>query len=333
MLRLVKNARPNVPFERPAVFFANRLGDQLIALPAMRALGAIFPGGMQLLLGEGMPSFFHQHLPFSEPVRVRWDGDDERRIAVARTARAAACCDLFLCLSPAPLWFVGPLARRLGSCRTVGYGEGLDHELRFADGIHAFDSVFAIPQCLAPALRLDEFCGPPVFSAAAEAAAARFLASARGPWPRVLFVHPETGPERMWARERLAWVLDRFLAERPDFMAFVSSLAPVDLDSHGGRVRQIDMHLELTLALMRHADLFLGVDSCFLHAADLYRIPGVALFGPTEAWQWGFRLSPRSRHVSARTMDEIRCEPVIEALLDVAEAVPVGPDACFDPTR
>ena len=323
------NARPNVPFERPAVFFVNRLGDQLIALPAMRALGAIFPGGMQLLLGEGIPSFFYRHLPFSEPVRVRWDGDDQRGIDVDRTASVAAGCDLFLCLSPARLSFVGPLARRLGACWTVGFGEGLDQRLHFADGIHALDSLFAIPQCLDPALRLDQFCGPPVFSSAAEAAAARFLASARGPWPRVLFVHPETDPERMWARERLAWVLDRFLAERPDFMAFVSSLEPVDLDWHGGRVRQIDMHLELTLALMRHADLFLGVDSCFLHAADLFRIPGVALFGPTEAWQWGFRLSPRSRHVSAPTMDGIRREAVLDALLDVAEAG----DACFDPTQ
>jgi ADP-heptose:LPS heptosyltransferase len=143
----------------------------------------------------------------------------------------------------------------------------------------------------------------------------------------VLFVHPETSPERTWARERLAWVLDRFLAGRPDFVALVASLAPVDLGEHAGRVRWIDSHLELTLALMRHVDLFLGVDSCFLHAADLYRIPGVALFGPTEPWEKGFRLSPRSRHVSARSMDGIRCEPVLEALLELADAVADGRQA------
>src|SRR2546422_7821916 len=30
-------------------------------------------------------------------------------------------------------------------------------------------------------------------------------------------------------------------------------------------------HLELALAILRYADLFLGIDSCFLHAADLFR--------------------------------------------------------------
>jgi hypothetical protein len=315
------SARPNVLFERPAVFFVNRLGDQLMSLPAMRALGAIFPGGLQLLLGEDMRSFFYRGLPFGEPVVVRWDGHDQSGIDVTRTAGAAAPCDLLVCLSPDPLSFIGPLAERLGACWTIGYGEGLDHQLRSSDGTHVFDRLFAIPQCLQPALRFDEFCGPPVFSPAAEAAATRFLASAHGPWPRVLFVHPETCPERTWARERLAWVLKRFLAERPHFMALVASLEPIDLGGHDGRVRWIDRHLELTLALMKHMDLFLGIDSCFLHAADLYRIPGVALFGPTAAREKGFRFSPRSRHLSAQSMDGIRREHVLEALLDVAEAV------------
>jgi hypothetical protein len=118
-------------------------------------------------------------------------------------------------------------------------------------------------------------------------------------------------------------VVERFLGERPEYKVLVSSLAPFDLGSHDGRVIPVDTHLELTLAMMRHVDLFLGVDSCFLHAADLFRVPGVALFGPTAPSEWGFRLSPSFRHVSAESMDQIRPERVLEALLEVAEsAVP-----------
>jgi hypothetical protein len=314
-----RGARPKVSFERPAVFFVNRLGDQLFSLPAMRGLSAIFPNGMQLLLGEDMRWFFYRELPVGEPVVVRWDGDGERGINVARTAATATPCDLLVCLSPDPISFVGPLANRLGASWTIGYGEGLDERLPGNSGQHVFDRLFAIPQRLEPALRFDDFTGPPIFSPAAEAAADRFLTSVRGPWPRALFVHPETALERMWDRERLAWVIDQFLAARPDFMVLVASLAPIDLGDHGGRVRWIDQHLELTLALMRHMDLFLGVDSCFLHAADLYRIPGVGLFGPTQAWEKGFRFAPHVRHVSAETMDAIRREAVLEGLLDLAD--------------
>jgi hypothetical protein len=317
------NAR-SVSFERPAVLFVNRIGDQLMALPAMRALCAIFPQGLQLLLGEDMRFFVYRGLPLSEPVIVRWAGADQGAIDADRTARTASSCDLFVCLSPDPWSFVGPLARRLGASWTVGYGEGLDERVPRQGDLHAFDRFFAIPRRLDPAVRIEDFCDPPVFSTAARTAAVHFLASARGPWPRALFLHPETAPERMWRPERLAWVIERFLMERPDFMVLVASEKAPDLDACGGRVLWIDRHLELTLALMAHVDLFLGIDSCFLHAADLYRIPGVALFGPTPAWEKGFRFSPRCRHVSASSMDGIDREDVLEGLLDIAATLPVS---------
>jgi hypothetical protein len=309
-------------FERPGVLIVNRLGDQLMALPAVRALCALFPRGVQLLLGEDMRAFFYRGLPVGEPVRLRWSGEGEAGIDVDRAARTATGCDLLLCLSPHPIWFVGPLAARLGARLTIGYGEGLDHRLYLRDGDHVFDSEFAIARQLDPGLRLEDFSAPPEFSPAAERAAREFLAAARGAWPRVLFVHPETSSDRMWERARLAWVLDRFLAARPDYMAMVASLEPFDLGDHGGRVRWINSHLELTLALMRHMDLFLGMDSLFLHAADLFRIPGLALFGPTLDWQKGFRFSPHGRHLCAASMAEIRQEPVLDALLDIARLGP-----------
>jgi hypothetical protein len=309
-------------FRRPAVLIVNRLGDQLMALPAVRALCALFPQGVRLLLGEDMRAFFYRGLPVGEPVRLRWRGESERGIDVERTAWTATGCDLLVCLSPQAISFVGPVAARLGARLTIGYGDGLDHRLHRSHGVHAFDSQFAIAQCLEPGLRLEDFSAPPEFSPAAERAAREFLAAVRGPWPRVLFVHPETAAERMWDRSRLAWVLDRFLAARPDFMALVASLEPTELGDHGGRVRWINSHLELTLALMRHLDLFLGMDSLFLHAADLYRIPGLALFGPSPAWRTGFRFSPRGREVRARSMQDILPEPVLDALLDLAPPAP-----------
>jgi ADP-heptose:LPS heptosyltransferase len=306
-------------FKRPAVFQANLIGDQLIGLPALRALAALFPENLRLLLGEGMLSFYYRGLPVSEPVRV-WS-DDVESGRVDRIVQASGPCDLFLSLTNRASPFVTKLARSLGATRSVGLCKIIDEQVRVAPGKHVFERLFAVPQALEPSLRFDAFCEPPVFSPAAEAAATRYVASMRQRGQRILFVHPETKTEKTWPPDRFAWVLDRFLAARPEYVVLVSSLAPVDFGASDPRVIRIDFHLELAFALVRHVDLFLGIDSCFLHIADLFRISGVGLFGPTRPWEWGFRLSPDARHIAEASMADVRREPVLEALLDLAGAL------------
>jgi ADP-heptose:LPS heptosyltransferase len=65
--------------------------------------------------------------------------------------------------------------------------------------------------------------------------------------------------------------------------------------------------------LVGTADLFVGIDSSMLHAADLARVPGVGLFGPTRAAEWGFRFAPH-RHVDRTTMADITVDAVLDAL-------------------
>ncbi len=306
-------------FKRPAVFQVSWVGDQLLGLPAMRALAALFPQNLQLLLGEGMLSFYYRGLPVGEPVRVWWDDYETGR--VDRIVQASKPCDLFLALSRQATPFVTNLARSLGATRIIGLSEIFDEPVRVAPKTHVFEQLFAVPRALEPSLRFDAYCEPPVFSHAAETAARRFVESTRQRGQRILFVHPETKPAKTWPPDRFAWVLERFLAERPEYVILVSSLAPVDFGVCDPRVLRIDFHLELAFALVRHADLFLGVDSCFLHAADLFRVPGVALFGPTQPWKWGFRLSPYYHHIAEASMADIQREPVLESLLDVASAL------------
>jgi len=59
-----------------------------------------------------------------------------------------------------------------------------------------------------------------------------------------------------------------------------------------------------------------------LHAADLFRFASLGLFGPTDRRRWGFRLSPRERSIWGEgSMEVIRREAVLDALLEIAEGV------------
>jgi len=72
------------------------------------------------------------------------------------------------------------------------------------------------------------------------------------------------------------------------------------------------------MAIVEEADLFLGVDSCMLHVADLNRIPGVGLFGPTSAKTFGFRFSEHKHIDGNGRMSHISEEAVIRALNDIS---------------
>src|SRR5689334_14028308 len=126
-------------FQCPALFFMNGFGDQLISLPAMRALATIFPGGMQLLLGEGNLSFFYRGLPVSEPARMWWKDFQARVIDVEKSARDTRPCDLFVCLSPWGSPSVVDLARRLEARCTVGHFGGFDQVIPLDKTAHVFD--------------------------------------------------------------------------------------------------------------------------------------------------------------------------------------------------
>ncbi len=305
-------------FSSPSVYLSNGIGDQLLTLPAVRAIHALFPRGLQVLLREGLLSFFYRDLNVGDPVRVWWMDPDAGTIDFTRTLGPTRASDVLVSFATRVSPSMATLPQALGARYSIGFSPAFDHSAPVVASRHMCDQTFALVQALEPSLRFEAFADPPTFSPAAEAAAARLAAHHRQPGGRLLIVHPETRPEKTWGTDRFAWVLDRFLDAYPEYTAIALETEPTPGWPVRPAVVQLDVHLELAMALMRHADLFLGVDSCFLHAADLFRVPGVALFGPTSPVQWGFRLASRYRHIAATSMDRIAREPVLEALMEVA---------------
>jgi ADP-heptose:LPS heptosyltransferase len=135
-----------------------------------------------------------------------------------------------------------------------------------------------------------------------------------------LVVHPDTAPSKCWPVPRFIELLDRFLSRRCDFIVWVVGLpyGPLDVGRHAQRiVNCAGLPLDVTMALVSRADFFLGVDSCVLHAADFFRIPGVGLFGPTSSTEWGFRIAPHRHLCGSGSLDSITVDAVLEALEDL----------------
>ncbi len=299
----------------PLLVFVNARGDQLLNLPTIRAIADLFQGRLTLAVRRGAPvdyfgglnvrRFLELDLDFSSLDR-RFDADD----LAQRTGR----CDLLLSLSP---WHGAPMRRLLDRLRprwSIGYHTDFDDAIKVDFSKHNIDLGFDLAQRLDSTLRVESFAQPPALDPRATA----WVDTLFGQLPagaRILALHGETKSDKMWPAERFVRVLDHMLEQRPDL--FVIDIAydrmPHDVGIHGDRViPAAGLSMRHAMAIVARSSGFLGVDSCFLHAADLFRVPGIALFGPTDPHEFGFRFAP-CRHLKAETMEDIDVDAVRRA--------------------
>lgn len=327
---------------QPIAIFGNGLGDHLLALPALRALAELFRGQLRLVCMPGVRSLFFSDLPLRSFCEVTMDSVDGGRIFDAEAvAQELGETDLVLSLNPWHSETVTQLLKLLGRPRSIGFHPGFAKALPLEYNKHSAELAFDVPLELAPSLRIEDFADPPAISAVAWQRA-RDIRSLVPESMRVLAVHADTGiwtssgsnpseanvapshvrGSKMWPADRFVQLLNQFLCRHSDIVVFVVGARNLHLDQGNCSSRIVPclgLPLDTTLALVGQSDFFLGVDSCMLHAADLYRIPGVGLFGPTDCREFGFRFAPH-RHVSRGTsMDGIAVEAVLDALESIVQ--------------
>jgi ADP-heptose:LPS heptosyltransferase len=298
------------------------IGDHLCNLPAVRALTALFCGRLALVCGKGDWERYYSNLDLRAIHEIEFRMTGNGWIFDAETlARLIENCDLFLSINPWHTRSVTDLLTRIRNVESIGFFAHYRHRLTCDYTGHAIDMAFAIPASLNRALKLDDFSQPPAIPGSAVTTAQEFRRR-HIRTRRSLFVHTETRVEKRWQRERFERVLDDFLQEFPDYTALVVDIPGYELrgGQHSDRALSLSLSLETTFALLRDCDLFLGIDSCHLHAADLFRIPGVGLFGPTTCRRWGFRFSNHRHLQGGRTMDSLDSNDVYEALRSLARS-------------
>ena len=310
-----------LPWHNPTALIINGVGDHLIALPAVRALSTLMRGRLRLLCLPSARELFFSDLTFAAVHNVDLDESsagqtkDYRHYVVEPLAAAIGDCDLFLSFERQSSPSTAALLRTLRPKESIGFLPEFDVEIPFSSTAHASDLAFAIPKQLAPALRIEDFACPPQLPDAVLALTGKL----RADLPRnsvLLAVHAETKPDKTWSSIKLTEVLNELLALHRHLIVVTVGVAPFAFDVGRSRARLLCCHgvpLTVALSVIGACDLFLGIDSCMLHMADLSRVPSVGLFGPTKPAEFGFRFA-RHVHMSAPTMDQISVAEVLDAL-------------------
>jgi ADP-heptose:LPS heptosyltransferase len=217
-----------------------------------------------------------------------------------------------------------PLLQHLAPTTSIGFTPDIYDIVVPKGPCHSADLTFTLARLFDPSLRIENYAQAIPLQPAVQQQT-RSIRAAVPAGIKVLVVHADARwTDKCWPVTRFIDVLDKFLSRHHDFVVWVVGMGHEELNVGRERDRvfpYLGLPLDLALGLVANADLFLGVDSSMLHAADLARVPGVGLFGPTRPATWGFRFAPH-RQVDRSTMADITVEDVLDAMEDlVAEHV------------
>lgn len=315
----------------PAVYFAAKIGDAVLASPTVRALSEVFSAPITLIAPKvAFDLCFRELSPrlvdiTGVPVAGPAVGPARPADGEALTSQIGAV-DVFINIvsTHLPMDHFRELQRHLAPTTSIGFKNSYErYDVTVPkEAWHTCDVLFKLARLFDPSANIETYAGPvPIPPAVREHA--RSMRAALPSGTKVLVVHADTDwTQKRWTAARFTELLDQFLSRHDEFVVWVVGMGDEDLSTGRARDRVIPhlgLPLDLSMGLVEHADFFVGIDSCMLHAADLARVPGVGLFGPTRSVTWGFRFGPH-RHIDRRRMTDITVDEVLAAMEDLVEA-------------
>jgi hypothetical protein len=302
--------------EYPLAFFMNGYGDNYINLPALRGLCQLFEGRLTLVCKQGPHLFCFDDLAVKR--RIALDAPFKKDFDPAAAAAEIGQCDLFLSLVPWCSSSLTSLLEAWDGIPSVGFFESYTHCLRLDYTRPSADLAFDVVRSLRPDYRLSDFLQPLRYPDPLRQDIRQIL-SLLEPGTRTLSVHMDTLANKRWDEIRWVEALNKFLDTHTDFVVTLvgPSERAIDAEQWRNADRVIPCYglpLSASCCLVAESDFFIGIDSCMLHVADMARVPGVGLFGPTNVKEFGFYIGPHIMIQAGGSMEEIHPSLVNEAL-------------------
>lgn len=309
--------------QKPILFFANALGDHLLTRPTVLALAKFFEGRLGYMGVAFSAERFYPDADFRCvcPIALSYGDNGAHDFEMSSLLSYGDSFDAIISLNPwhspllesvrhvvAPKPFVtlgsesGVLARNPSPKRDMAA------------------KIFSMAKFFRADSELASFISVHPASPGARACADYIL----GKLPagkKLLSVHTWTHDSKRWPPERFREVIAAFISRLPGYVVIVVDPVDTNLDAGfpEGAVFTCDgVDLDTATDIVARSDLFLGIDSYFLHVADFSGIPGVGIFGPTNPETWGASYSSAVSLRSGTSTAEVSSESVIKALLEMA---------------
>jgi ADP-heptose:LPS heptosyltransferase len=299
------------------IFFVNGIGDYLVSFPMLRALAASTYPAPRLVWGENSPlAIFRDfdHLYKTEIHCTRGRKGLDFDVDVVREAIGG--CDIFISAVP---WVSPALESLIAGLRpqsTVGFFSVYDKFVPYDESLNVIDTVFAMATLCDSKATVSAYSAVPRFASRYKRLGRELLFGLPANTP-LLVVHADTLPEKTWPCRHWSELLRLFFEAHSNFVVLLLGVIPMALDTRSHSSRIIPCYgvpLAASFSLLKMANLFVGVDSCLLHMADLFRVPCVGLFGPTEARHYGPRFASHIALQSRGVMGDILPNQVYSAL-------------------
>ncbi|GEM_PF-1251067 len=309
--------------QKPILFFANALGDHLLTRPTVLALTEVFEGRLGYM---GAPFSAERFYPDADfrcvcPVAFSYGDGGAHDFEMASVLSYGNSFDAIISLNPWHSPLLESVRHTIAPKPFVTLGS--DSGVLACNPQPKKDmaaKIFAMAKFFRKDFELSSFLSVHPASPHARACA-DYIFSELPQGKKVLCVHTWTHDLKRWPTQRFKEVIAAFILRFPEYVALVVDPADTELDTGlpVGAVFTCDgVDLDTATDLVARSDLFLGIDSYFLHVADFSGVPSVGIFGPTNPERWGASYSPAISLRSGRSPLEVSSGSVLSALVEMA---------------
>lgn len=266
----------------PYIFFSDGVGDCFFNLPTLRALAEIFEGNLSLICTKDIGKLFFKHLPLKSIIEIPTVVSSNNRIeAIDICKKEIEICDLFIYLNPYFFEEILDLLHYLNPKTSIGYFNGFDILVNKNFNRHAIISTFDFASLLNDQMSIYDYVYLPQLNHDHKDIAKKIRESIPIE-TKLIIIHPDTTKDyKTWNYENYVPLFDLILETFEECIIMIVGRQVLNYGNCRNKDRvfsAVDLPIEITFDLVQTADFFIGIDSCFLHAADFFRIPSVGIF-------------------------------------------------------
>lgn len=308
----------------PHIIFSNGIGDHFLVLPTLRALNLLFNEKITLICQkDSLAKLIFCELKSLNFIEIEFiEINGERRFDSNALSKKITNCDFLISLNPwgGSLDIVN-LIKKLNNLKgSIGFFKCFDIYVPFDESIHSFDMNFNIITALNNDLKIADFSYP-------SDVGDNFidikntLSSLIPKDVKILTLQIDTEQEKMWSTTNYIILLNKIMEKYENLIVIplgINNIEFINSLKYSERILQyenIKLPFNIACAYVSICDFFIGIDSVFLHVADLYRKKSIGIFGPTSHIEFGFRFSKHICHIfsQSQSMDNIKVSDVEEA--------------------